>query len=1202
MLRRLFALTSIVFFAFGTTAAGQVASRGREALEDFDERPLPASGSAPASISRAVADPLAGLRRRLPDIRVDQDLLHGAPAYLRSTRGFLTAPQGAERPAATSGSQRFSAQAQASMQASGDPHAIIKTFVDQNQELFGHGSAALTNARVRRDYIARHNNARTVVWEQQVNGIGVFGALFQAHLTSRGELVNVASRFITEPEQAVERGTPDRATRLVAPPISGRDAVAIAARNVGEQLAAVDVTPIDIPLGAEARQRFQATPLHDATARFVWLPMDGATLRLAWEVVLTSKTRGGEMFRVIVDAETGRPQLRQGLTNDISNASYRVFTSDSPSPFSPGHATPLSTQPSTVARTLVTTPALNTTASPDGWIDDGVTETRGNNVDAHTDVNADNQPDLPRPQATGAGRVFDPGLALTRSPSNSREAAVVNLFYWCNWMHDRLYELGFTEAAGNFQNNNFGRGGLGSDAIQADAQDGSGYDNANFSTPPDGSPGRMQMYLFTGTTPYRDASFDADIILHEYAHGLSNRLVGGGVGISALQSRGMGEGWSDFYALALLSESTDDLGGNYAAGAYSTYQWAGMTTNYYYGIRRYPYSTNLTKNPLTFKDIDPSQASAHTGIPLSPIGGGSADEVHNMGEVWCVTLWDARANLINKHGYTIGNELILQLVTDGMKLSPANPNFIQARDAILQADLVHTGGANHNELWAAFAKRGMGAQATSPGSYTSFGVVESFDVPDDLGISPKAAPVFSGTVGGPFKPDNATYTLLNSGSASLTWTATKTGAWFDLSAAAGALTPGTTATITVTPNLAANSLVAGRYSETITFTNTTSGVVQSYAVVLEVEPFTVPIFSETFESGTLDSARWALSGTNQWRTLVTTSNAPHGGTRHLTMDSSSDGYYSRNEATLTLNLAGESGLALRFWAKHFSDEPHGPPPAPFTNGADFDGVAISADGTNWYEVQPLRGSAISRNWMMFNVDLDAAIAARGLSYTSVFKIRFNQYDNYRIATDGIAIDDVQVMRVVHNRLAFTLPAGLNENASSADVTLVATPPPTSPLVVALSSSSAILSAPASLTVPAGQGSLTFAVTPVDDVVLNGSRPVALSGTASGWVAASGTIAVHDNETATLALTVPATVTEGSTDVRGTLTLSAAPAADVVVQLSSDDAKVQPPATVTVLAGRTRSTNRWHARFNVNGVSHELDRRHGQHDGARQRID
>src|SRR6185503_15644351 len=135
--------------------------------------------------------------------------------------------------------------------------------------------------------------------------------------------------------------------------------------------------------------RFRAPSLLDAEAHYVWLPMDADTLRLAWEVICTGRTHSF-MFRVVVDAETGEAQVRHSLTEHISNASYRVFTSDSPSPFSPGHASPSSVQPPLVARTLVTTPALSTLASPNGWIDDGVMETRGNNVDAHADIDGDN--------------------------------------------------------------------------------------------------------------------------------------------------------------------------------------------------------------------------------------------------------------------------------------------------------------------------------------------------------------------------------------------------------------------------------------------------------------------------------------------------------------------------------------------------------------------------------------------------------------------------------------------------------------------------------------------------------------------------------------------------------------------------------------------------------------------------------------------
>jgi hypothetical protein len=194
----------------------------------------------------------------------------------------------------------------------------------------------------------------------------------------------------------------------------------------------------------------------------------------------------------------------------------------------------------------------------------------------------------------------------------------------------------------------------------------------------------------------------------------------------------MGEGWSDFYALALLSEPGDDVDGVYAYGAYSAYRFGGLTQNYYFGIRRYPYCTDPGKNPLTFKDIDSVQASGHAGIPRNPVIGTSADEVHNMGEVWCVTLWEARASLIHKYGWTAGNRLILQLVTDGMALSPPDPNYLQARDAILQADLLDSGGANQKELWNAFAKRGMGVLATCPVSFTTVGVQE---FQNDLSLS-----------------------------------------------------------------------------------------------------------------------------------------------------------------------------------------------------------------------------------------------------------------------------------------------------------------------------------------------------------------------------------------------------------------------------------------------------------------------------------
>ena len=107
------------------------------------------------------------------------------------------------------------------------------------------------------------------------------------------------------------------------------------------------------------------------------------------------------------------------------------------------------------------------------------------------------------------------------------------------------------------------------------------------------------------------------------------------------------------------------------------------------------------------------------------------DDPQNLYDIWCVTLWDARANLITKHGFPSGNDLILRLVTDSMKLCPPNPDFLQARDALLLADRVYTGGGNQSEIWAAFAKRGMGWGASVPPNSSAHitGVVESFNPP-----------------------------------------------------------------------------------------------------------------------------------------------------------------------------------------------------------------------------------------------------------------------------------------------------------------------------------------------------------------------------------------------------------------------------------------------------------------------------------------
>lgn len=808
-----------------------------DSLPDIDTR-----AATPVALTPAHTAGASKLKSRADGVRMDVDRVLGRPGFVSRREGLLTGPNGDGSTIPKSALNAIPA---------GDPHRVTKAFLNEHRDVFGHDATALTGAVVKRDYVAKHNGLHTTVWEQQVAGIPVFEAMIQAHVTKRGELVNITSRFIADPAKAKGPGVPT---------ITGTAALLHSAQSLGLTLSAADVTATGAPSGEDKRHKLRAVALAgDAEVKLAWLPMNGSSLRLCWDVLLTPKSRG-ETYRALVDAQTGVVQVRRCLTVYSSNATFRVFTSDSPSPLSPGYSTPQTPQPPVVARSLVTLEALDPIASPDGWIPDGFNETWGNNVDAHTDLNFDNGADLPRPQGS-PDRVFDFTQDLSQAPGTYSDASTVQLFYWCNWMHDRLYQLGFDEAAGNFQNNNFGRGGIEGDELQADAQDGSGFNNANMTTLPDGNPPRMQMYLWNGPTPDRDGSLDAEIVLHEYAHGLSYRLVGGGTGIASLQTSGMGEGWSDFYALALLSSANDDVNGCYAFGAYAGHLMSGLPQSYYFGVRRYPYSTDMTKNPLTLSQV--TQTSVDTSIPRSSIFTTNAQlnpsEVHNIGEVWCSALWEVRANLIKRHGFAIGNELALQLVTDGMKLCPPDPNFLQARDAIIQADLVNNGGANHNDLWAGFAKRGMGFSATSPDSSMTFGIVEAFDNGDALHVTETAAFTSSGAQGGGFTPASRIYTLTNAGAAILNWSAVHTQTWFEVTPSTGSLAPGASVTVTVGISTLANALAVGSYTDTLEFTNIATAATQPRSIALDVLPAQrVFYFPMDSDPGWTKNGAWAF--------------------------------------------------------------------------------------------------------------------------------------------------------------------------------------------------------------------------------------------------------------------------------------------------------------------------------------------------------
>jgi hypothetical protein len=264
-----------------------------------------------------------------------------------------------------------------------------------------------------------------------------------------------------------------------------------------------------------------------------------------------------------------------------------------------------------------------------------------------------------------------------------------------------MFKYGFNPASGNFQDKPLttSRAGGDGDPVVINVQDGSAANNANFAAGPDGIPGVVRLGLFNSATPPRDSSLDSDVVFHELTHGVSSRLTGGAGNANCLSSPlsgGMGEGWSDIIALIFRMTPQDTRAKIQPVGAY--------VANDPKGIRSFPYSTNKQVNPLMYESL------------LSQ----SARDVHRIGEVWTEMLFEAYWNMVDANGFNPnlsdtgnqkGNTQFLQLLIDGMKLQPCNPDFVQARDAILRADQNNNGGRNRCLLLKGFAKRGLGMNA-----------------------------------------------------------------------------------------------------------------------------------------------------------------------------------------------------------------------------------------------------------------------------------------------------------------------------------------------------------------------------------------------------------------------------------------------------------------------------------------------------------
>ncbi|MCI0394393.1 MAG: M36 family metallopeptidase [Chloroflexi bacterium] len=612
----------------------------------------------------------------------------------------------------------------------GDPLEIALNYLHENKEALGLTAADLADLVVTDNYRSDHNGVTHIYLRQRYAGIEVFNANINVNVARDGSIINLGNSFIANAANRVN-GT--------EPALSAIAAVEAAAGHLGLTL----TRPLTVQEERDGPDRAAllsdgGISLESIPVRLVYQPAGRGELRLAWNVVIY-ETSGQNWWDMRVDAQSGQVLDQVNWIDEEEWAANEALAwtagaqsggpagqGDSPEPPGPSlvpnsylvYAMPVESPnfavpaPPADARTTEVEPWLDApTASPLGWHATSSmswTNTQGNNVDSHKGTVR---------FECGATLECDPPLDLTMEPTTADNVntATVNLFYWNNIIHDVTYEFGFNEPAGNFQIDNFGLGGLGNDRVNANAQ-APGNCNANFGTPPDGSPPTMNMFLCSNTSPSRDGDLDDLVIVHEYAHGISNRLTGGPANVNCLNNaEQMGEGWSDWLGLQLTMEVGD--AGTDSRGVGTWLFGQGPTGP---GIRPTPYSTNMGINPTTYGDIG--------GLAIP----------HGVGYAWASMLWEVIWNLIGQHGFntnfyadwsTGGNNLAMQLIIDGMKLQPCSPGFVDGRDAILAADMALTGGQNQCLIWEGFAKRGLGFSANQGSSGSTTDGTEAFDLP-----------------------------------------------------------------------------------------------------------------------------------------------------------------------------------------------------------------------------------------------------------------------------------------------------------------------------------------------------------------------------------------------------------------------------------------------------------------------------------------
>ena len=643
-------------------------------------------------------------------------------------------------------------------QFNADENAALQ-LVSVNRSVIGLTADDLKNLKVSGSYLDKTIAVRYVYLQQTFKEIPVYNQI-QVLAFKNNILMSNAGGRITDMDKKIN-------VLSGIPAVSAESAVMTALSDkkitTGERAVAINIKE----KGHKIEFGKMGVSRENITAQLMWVPSDdGNTIHLAWQIYFIP-TINSDYWLVKIDAKnnyvlgsdnltvycnwsdpnhsfvfgknhnhsTDIPKSAFGGNNlfdfkTVTKRSNELITGPAFADNGIYRVIPLpyeapSFMPGAPSSAIVNNPwsAASANASTLKWHSTNATGTdynysRGNNVWAYQDRTA------PANTATEAKSVTSttalPNLTFDFMPDYNLEPIVTtppnqqfnitNLFYYNNILHDVLYAYGFDEVGGNFQNNNLARGGVGNDHVLGEAQDGGGSNNANFSTPADGGSGRMQMYLWTAPVPDRDGDVDNGIIAHEFGHGVSNRIVGGPANVSCMNNgESSGEGISDYLGLMFTHRwDTATLNGGLTGRGIGTYALNQPPTGL--GIRTQRYSTDFAINNKVYQTVLPGT-------------------VHPRGEHWCAAAWEMTWAVIQQSGTisptiyydgssTAGNVVALRLITQGMKLVPCGPGFIDLRNGILNADTLLYGGAYSCSIWEAFRKRGMGAFA-SQGSAAS---------------------------------------------------------------------------------------------------------------------------------------------------------------------------------------------------------------------------------------------------------------------------------------------------------------------------------------------------------------------------------------------------------------------------------------------------------------------------------------------------